>query len=297
MFASATLANLAGLIVQGGSMNARSDVPSPTLERKCVVKHLGPWAQRGESTHGAVSVVAWLLAVQITVTGCGASSPTSPGPVAAPVLTVASQAVEVGGSEFQLAWSGSGTTYEVSIGTSPGSSDVLTTDVAGVSTRWRAPRGGTYYARVKTKDGAGSASPEITLVSVDLRDVIDALWFDSGTLSDSPTRPSFPSAPFAAWSDGLVVRIVMSTETADTTRLGAQRFLDQYGSATDNAVTGTQVVTEDAMHELAFNQVPLNTVAVRVLRGWCASFFLPVNTLGCAQGGAANGRGMVNLEF
>ena len=54
-------------------------------------------------------------------------------------------------------------------------------------------------------------------------------------------------------------------------------------------------LTSDSMHQLTFAQIELNTVAVRVLFGYCPSQGLSSQT--CAQGGPGSERALVNLGF
>ncbi len=216
------------------------------------------------------------LCVVATSIGCG-SGPSSPSPTvtvaptapSAPTnLSIASQEAELGGSEFQLSWSGSATRWDVSIGSSPGSSDVLQTEVPTREFQWRANRAGTntFYARVTAINDVGrsQASSELSLVSVDLKDIIDAMLFSSGPLSDAPTR-SATGAAWYPWRDGTRVRIVMSSDTSNVPRTAAQRFIEQYAAMTDNAVTGVVEIIDDRLQQLTIQQVSNHTVAVRVV--------------------------------
>ena len=122
------------------------------------------------------------LAAVVTI-GCGgnenegSSSPTGPSsspgssnpppqssctkPAAPSNFRVAAQ----NGSAITLEWAAvSGATqYEVLVGTTPGSSNTLSTNTSQTNYTWTAPTG-THYARVNSKNscGSGPASSEIS---------------------------------------------------------------------------------------------------------------------------------------
>ncbi len=236
----------------------------------------------------------WLGLICVIAVGCGGSSPTTPtpltgtttpapptptAPLAPTALTLISQNADIGENEFEIAWSGSGDQYELSIGTATGLSDVLATDVPTPRYSWTARASGqrTYFARVTAKNNVGASPPssELRLVFVDLRDVIDALLFTSGPMSETK-RAGVPTIQWTPWPDRSNVRILMSVELADITRQRAQRFIDHWASLTGNGVAGVVTITDDRMRDLTYQQVPVNTVAVRMV---------PDNHCTCNTGG------------
>jgi len=84
-----------------------------------------------------------------------------PAPGAPANLRVAAQ----NGSVITLEWAGvsNATQYEVFVGTTPGSSNVLSTNTSQTNYTWTAPTG-THYARVGSKNacGSGAASNEVS---------------------------------------------------------------------------------------------------------------------------------------
>ena len=84
-------------------------------------------------------------------------------------------------------------------------SDVHTADVTGTTYTWSAPRNeALYYIRVVGVSGGQTSEPatELPVYTIDLRHVIDALYFRSGPMADAPATAQ--SDPFAAvWRDGI----------------------------------------------------------------------------------------------
>lgn len=245
----------------------------------------------------AASVLA-LFAV--LASGCGSSgsgaallSPstntgTSTNTLATPTtLLVNSQKVNSTNNEIAMSWTGSSPTYQLVIGNAPGASNVATIDVTGSTYTWLSPRtGGAYYARVSAKNssGQGAFSDELSMYVVDVRDMVDAMFFHGGVLSDSPGNATTnPSA--GVWADGTRLRVLVSTQSGETSRANAQTFADQYAALVGGQVTATTEMTSDPMQDVGTSVVypiPLAafSIGVRVQAGICGS-----GALACANFG------------
>jgi hypothetical protein len=209
------------------------------------------------------------MALAMAAIACGGSptDPTpSPGSPSPPSLTAISERALLGGSEFQLTWTGSTAGYKLLIGSSPGASDIATIETTGPMYTWKAPRAGTFFATVTatTNNGESRTSASLPLVSVDLRDVIDAMLFSSGPLSDTQRVNTIDSV-FSIWPDGSRLTILVAPDMADVTRTRITEFIDQYASITNNAVTASISVASSGMKDWTITQVPSNTIAVRFM--------------------------------
>lgn len=234
--------------------------------------------------------------------GCGSGSPAAPSSstpsnqlVAPSDFFVASQKINATNNQIQLSWTGNGTSYLVIVGTSSGSSNVLSTEVTGTTYTWTSPRtGGAYYTRVAAKRGDATSpfSDEISLFVLDIRNVIDALIFHAGPMADVPsTATSNPVANL--WPDGARLRILVSQEAGETARSNAQTFVDQYASLVGGAVTATTEITTDSLRGDSYPSVfPDFTIGVRVQPGFCGG------ALGCVPVADGPGRkkAIVTLE-
>ncbi len=165
-----------------------------------------------------------------------------------------------------FSWSGSGSTYKVLIGSASGASDVLSADVTGTSYTWNGPRtAGIYYARVAATSGgqAGTASTELPVFTLDMRNAIDAMFFGGGPMSESPTvNPGNASA--AIWPDGITVNVLVTEEAGSVTMDALRSFLTDYLAATSNHITITLNSTPLDYHGTSVFALPQNTVVARV---------------------------------
>ena len=139
--------------------------------------------------------------------GGGATTPTSPSTLSTPTgLTITRQEVTLTQNVVQLSWSGTSSTYRVLVGSAPLVDDVLQVDVSGTSHTWTAPReANAFYIRVVATNGSQTSSVSNTVVAytIDMRHVIDAMYFRSGPMADTPDNAL--GNPFAAvWADGLL---------------------------------------------------------------------------------------------
>jgi hypothetical protein len=154
----------------------------------------------------------------VSAAACGSSgSPAAPStsgaaPLAVPSLRETSQKINATNNEMVLAWDGTAAAYQLVIGSNPGLSNLLSTEVTGTTYTWVSPRtAGTYYARVAVKSGEslGGFSNELSLVVLDVRNVIDALFFHSGPLADQPADAN-TNPITSVWADGTALTVPVS---------------------------------------------------------------------------------------
>ncbi|MEZ5316885.1 MAG: hypothetical protein R2752_05740 [Vicinamibacterales bacterium] len=220
--------------------------------------------------------LAAVLAV-IGLAACG-SSPAGPSGSGNSLSTpsnfrIVLQRVFFTSNEVQVAWTGNGNSYRLQAGTAPGLSDLLNTELTGTSYTWAAPRdAGTYYIHVTALRGSETSNTSVALpvYTIDLRHVIDALFFRSGPMADSPANAL--TNPYAAvWPDGTAIRIRVSEESGQTARANAEIFGNDFAALFGGAVTTTTELTPEDFHATSLSQVPPFTVAMRVLFGFCTT--------------------------
>ncbi len=221
---------------------------------------------------------------------CGSSSsPSAPSTggtalTAPTVFFVASQTITATNNELQLGWTSSEASFQLVIGTTPGSSNVLNTTLTTNSYKWVSPRtGGAYYARVVAKrgDAISGFSDELSLFVLDIRNVIDAMYFRAGPMADVPANAN-ANPPAGIWPDGTRLRVLVSAEAGETARVNAQVFADQYAALVGGAITATTELTSDLMHGTDYLSLPAFTIGVRVQSDICSS-----GALACAIYGPA----------
>ena len=237
---------------------------------------------------------AWmrvLIGAGILLTlGCGApppsGSPTAPGPLAAGVpvqFAIRSQRVTLTSNEIVLGWTGSSSSYRVSIGSSAGASDVKTADVMSTTYSFVASRtANTYFARVAGISGEQLTppTPDLSISTLDVREIVDALFFDGGPMSEFHAI-QLGSKPAAVWTEGTRLSAPVSAEAGDRIRTLVQAAIDDYAGIVHGSVTGTAVLVDDNMHALTSpDQLPPFTVATRLFPGGC-----PLTASGCATFG------------
>jgi hypothetical protein len=197
-------------------------------------------------------------------------------------LRIVSQRVTLNDNEIVVGWSGAAPSYRVEIGSGVNRSDVRSVDVTTTSYAFVAPRtANAYYARVVASDGERISAPtsELTIVTLDLRHIIDALFFRSGPMSEGHAiQPGNIRA--GVWPDGTHLRVLVSHEAGERIRSLAQAAVDDYASVVGGAVTGNAELVSDDMHSLTrAEQLAPFTIATRILKGQCGN--------GCANYGPA----------
>lgn len=190
-----------------------------------------------------------------------------------------------------LSWdAGSNVTgYQLVIGSAPGTANILpATDVAGTSYTWTSPRtGGTYYARVAAKRG-DSISPysnELSLFVLDIRNVIDALYFDSGPMASTPAK-ALTNPVTSIWADGAPLSVLVSSESGDIVKSNAQTFVSQYAALT--GINATVTTTADDMKGKDYRTFAEFAIGVRIQAGFCGG------ALGCVPIGSGPSPGGPN---
>ncbi len=233
-------------------------------------------------------LLALLSVASATCGGGGSAAPSGPPPAGSLVsptnFRVILQRVLFTNNEIQFSWSGSGSTYRVSAGAASGGSELLNVEVTGTSYTWMAPRTeAIFYVRVAATQGtATSTAAELPVFTVDMRNVIDALFFGLGPMSQNAAGRGNP--PANIWADGTRLTVRVSTESGDTARANAQTFVDEYAAVIGGAITAGVEVTPDDMKSLTTpSQLPLLTVVIRVLSGWCGG----AGIIACANIGPA----------
>lgn len=122
--------------------------------------------------------------------------------LAAPLgFRIVTQRVALMSNEVVLSWSGTAPTYRLALGSSSNGSDIRNVDLTVTSYTFQASRTAvTYYARVFAGDGQQVSAPstELTIGTLDLRDIMDALFFRAGPMSDGRAiQPG--TTPAAVW--------------------------------------------------------------------------------------------------
>jgi len=219
---------------------------------------------------------ALIIAAALIAAACGSSSPSAPstGSSSTSAVTgfvVSLQQISLTANTVAFSWTSTGaSTYKMMIGTSSGASDAVNVDVTGTSYTWTAPRtAGIYYARVAAVSGGttGSASTELPIFTLDMRNMIDALFFAAGPMSQNSTinpTPFNSQINAAIWADGISLNVIVTSEAGSTSLSNAQRFVSDYLAATGNHVTATVSTTATDYKGATLGSLPLNTVVVRV---------------------------------
>ncbi len=230
---------------------------------------------------------------------CGSSgSPAAPSTTSnSPTnFAITLQQVTMTSNLVAFSWSGSSSTYKVFAGSAAGLSDLLSADVTGTTYTWTAPRtAGIFYVRVAATTGgvAGTASTELPVFTIDMRNVIDALYFGYGPMSDANGNP--PASSAAVWADGATITTLVTTESGDVTLAAARSFINDYLAASSNFISAPIDTTTTRYNGVSLLSIPLNTVIVRVDNTICPQ----VGVIACAYYGPlpyGPGRSFVNLN-
>lgn len=243
--------------------------------------------------------------VSIAIIGavaCGSSgspaSPSSSTTSSAPTnFAITLQQVTFTANLITVSWSGSGTTYRVLAGAAPGGSEALSVDVTGTSYTWTAPRtANIYYIRVAATSGGqlGTASQELPVFTIDMRNVIDALFFGYGPMSDA--NGALPASSVAVWADGTAINLTVTNESGDVSLTAAKAFVNDYLTTTSNFITVSYDTTATTYKGVSLSAIPLNAVIVRVDNTICPG----TGVIACAYYGPlpyGPGRSFVNLNL
>ena len=240
------------------------------------------------ASHGRQLTVVLVLAA--CASACESTSRYVPTPLpgvrgSVTALSVLDQRVTLMSNEVVLGWAGPAQEYRLLIGNAPETSDVLRVDATSTPYTFVAPRtANTYHARVAAFSGdtPGTPSSEIVINTLDLRHIIDALFFAGGPMSEGrAVQPDSRQA--AVWRAGSHLRAPVSVEAGQGIRALVQQTIDDYASAVGGAITGTTELVDDTMRSLSRpDQLPPFTVATRIHPGACLAI-----ATGCANFGPA----------
>lgn len=217
-------------------------------------------------------------------TGANPVAPTVTGPsaqlLAPTAFLVASQRVNAASNDVTFSWVSSESSFQLIIGTSSGASDVLSTVVTANTFTWTSPRmARAYYARVAAKRGdvTSGFSDELVITIVDVRNMIEAMFFHTGPMSDALEGGGSNIA--SIWADGSRLRVLVSTD-AEAARAAAQTFADQYAALIGGAITAMSEMTADRLQGVSAQSLPAFTIGLRVQANVCSS-----GALACANYG------------
>lgn len=254
-----------------------------------------------------VKHAALALCAALFTAACGSSSaPTAPSSsttssVAAPTgFYQTSHKINATNNELTFAWDASataGTTYLLVVGSTPGAADVASVDVTGTTYTWVSPRkAGAYYARLAAKQGGGTSAftTELSLFVVDIRNMIDAMYFRGGPMSDTPDNAKTDPVT-SVWADGSRLAILVSQEAGDTARTNGQTFAEQYADLIGGAVTASFSMTSETMRNVDYRSFAAFTIGVRVQSGYCGGALACV-PVGSGPAPAGPNKSIVTLE-
>lgn len=198
-----------------------------------------------------------------------------------------------------FSWASTGaTTYKMLIGSAAGLSDVLTADVTGTTYTWTGPRTATiYYARVAAVSSGqlGTVSTELPLFTIDMRYVIDALYFGAGPMSDNAGLQPPGNLPVGIWADGSTINLVVTDESGALSLDAARSFVADYLAAMSNHISINVTTTATKYTGASLASIPFDTVIIRVDGSICPG----TGVIACAYYGPlpyGAGRSFVNLN-
>lgn len=214
-------------------------------------------------------------------------------------FTITLQQVSMTANTVSFSWSSTGaTTYRMLIGSAAGQSDVLSADVTGTTYTWTGPRtANLYYARVAALSGGqlGSVATELPLFTIDMRHVIDALYFGAGPMSDNPGIQPPGELPVGIWADGSTINVIVTDESGAVSFEAARSFTTDYLAAMSNHITINLTTTATKYTGVSVLTLPADNVIIRVDNSICPG----VGVIACAYFGPLPyglGRSFVNLN-
>jgi hypothetical protein len=156
--------------------------------------------------------------------------------------------------------------YVLEVGAATGASDVHREDlpsaaksatVGGLAPRRR------YFARLRARNQAGSStSPEVRIESVDLGDVIDALYFGKGPLvpRDGAAGCASDGEHWATYAAGVAVRLRIASPTvSDTAQEAVREAADKWIATTGGTNSAIVELTGDPDPHPDRNQITVTT--------------------------------------
>lgn len=252
---------------------------------------------------GSGRLRALVLAVALVSAACGgggggtATSPSSSSSASVSNFVISSQALSMTANTIVFGWSGTASSYKVQVGAASGGSELLNVETTASSYSWTAPRtANIYYARVVPVSGgqSGTASTELPVFTLDMRNVIDALFFGYGPMSDANGRA--PASSVAIWADGATINLIVTEESGDVSLQAARTFATDYLAATSNHIAINISTSSTRYTGVPFpSGIPANTVVIRVDNSICNT----AGVIACAYYGPlpyGPGNSFVNLN-
>lgn len=206
--------------------------------------------------------------VIVTVSGCGGSA--SPGGPSGPPLGnqpqafMAEFAPSLEGNSIRFTWNRApDSMYVLELGRSEGASDIGVIDVGSVAEHTvRDPPLGRVFARVKTRVGASlsSASAEASVLVIDLRDYIEAVFLGTGRLTPSDGNHGCSATGYMrGFRRATTVSVVISATVSADKAAAIRRAAEQVSTATGGSIQVTISSTGDPDPRPGQNEVTSTT--------------------------------------
>lgn len=194
-----------------------------------------------------------LMAVAFAVGACGVgpSVPTEPTrPPVSPGGLTYEHAGDLRANVVQLTWTPvtGARDYLVEIGSTPGGIEVAQAVAPEASYAWvGAPLGRLFFVRVRGRNSAGVSAPsaEALVLTVDLRDAIEALFLGSGPLVRFGVPVCVRNGHWVAFPPGTTVRVRVSSSVPAEPQRALQIAVEQISEATLGQVSGVFELTAE----------------------------------------------------
>jgi len=241
----------------------------------------------GSTGQAVVRVLVVFGLAALAACGGGTSSPTAPTvfPTAIGLDFSMIPAVN-GGSVVEFRWTGSNaTSYVVEIGRTSGASDVATLESGGTATSlsWTGAPIGTFYARVRGRNGStlGSPSSEVVVASLDPRRVMEALVFGAGPLAVAGNAAGpIEGDRMEGWQPGTTFEVVLGESLPAVYATAADTTVQQINAATRGLVRGViRGRQPDPLPIARPREVTINYTTPAAVKDECSCS----NCIGCAS--------------
>lgn len=211
------------------------------------------------------------LGASVALAGCGGPEANGPTRTDEPAAVPAAAGAlgydlipRMGGNTVVLVWrpvmGASG--YDLEIGSSPGAADIAQIATSEPFFGWQdAPPKRTFFVRVRARNSAGAGPPsvELKVVTVDLREVIEALFLGSGPLLRSDVG-CVRQGYWLGFPAGTTIRIrVSSTTVRPDAQEALRRAGDQVAVATLGQVSAIYELTAEDDPRPIENEVTVAT--------------------------------------
>lgn len=204
------------------------------------------------------------LALVATLSGCGGDGPAAPGLQAPDPRFTLTPGLATVAYDFSWAPEPGATSYLIEIGRAVGASDVLSREITQASFTITLPAGPatpSYYVRFLSRGAGGESPPRAIVVqAIDLRGVVEALFFESG-----PQRPSiaipwtdivdegarasaatgFAPDVMNGWRAGSRVTVIASTALRDVQLQAVRDATEQFNLALGGVIRASVVTSAD----------------------------------------------------